>query len=135
MLASLASWPSDREGGFALSPGSAPRAADFKAGLAARDRDLVILFFKMQPVSLLNPVLLSQAALIYEISSENNVQKGVCHAGCAKAINPDSSLVPQKGFWESSIRQPGENTHGFSFRVCVCSLPLFIFVLTIKVTR
>lgn len=131
-------WPTGCQTGRKVSPcppSSAPGAAAFRAGLVPRDRVLVILFFKMQPVSLLNPVLLSQAALIYGISSENNVQKGVCRAGCAKPINPGSSLVPLKGFWESNIRQPGENTHGFSFRVCVCSLPLFIFVLTIKVTR
>lgn len=40
-------------------------------------------------------------------------------------INPDSSLVSPKGFWEPDIRYPKENTHGLSFSMS--SLALFIF--------
>jgi len=66
------------------------------------------------------------------------VQKGVCRAGCARAINPDSCLVSLKGFWEPNIRHPRENLHGLFFSVC--SLALFIYFCDdddwkIKVTR
>lgn len=89
-------------------------------------------------VSLLNPFPLLRASLIYGISSENNVQKSVCHVGCAKAINPDSFLVSLKGFWEPNIRHPSENVHQLSFSMCC--LALFIYFYDdddwkIKVTR
>lgn len=113
-LVSLASGPWDKEGCSGLAPGRAPCAAALEAHLVARGQGLGILVFKISAIcsrilaSLLNPFLLLRASLIYGISSENNVQKGVCRAGCAKAINPDSSLVPLKGFWEPNIRYPRE---------------------------
>lgn len=76
-------------------------------------------------VSQLNPFVLLWTSLVYGISSANNVQKGVCHVGCAKTINPDSSLVSPKGFWEPDIRCPKENTHGLSFSMS--SLALFVY--------
>jgi len=85
-----------------------------------------------------SPFPLLRASLIYGTSSENTVQKGVCRAGCARAINPDSCLVSLKGFWEPNIRHPRENLHGLFFSVC--SLALFIYFCDdddwkIKVTR